>query len=62
MAGTKSKGKSMGKKCTRYKNEHRREANKAKKLIKEAKRQARFAKYREARLSAHLKKKEKEEE
>jgi len=49
MAGPKTKGKSMDKKCKRYKDQHRREKNKEKKVLKEAKRQARFEKYRERR-------------
>ncbi len=49
MAGPKTKGKSMDKKCKRYKDQHRRENNKIAKVLKEAKRQERFAKRREER-------------
>jgi hypothetical protein len=49
MAGPKTKGKSMDKKCARYKTQNRRESNKAKKILKEEKRQERFAKRREQR-------------
>jgi uncharacterized protein YktA (UPF0223 family) len=51
MCGPKTKGKRMERKCKRYKNEMRKEKNKEKKIIKEAKRQERFDKYRAKRLA-----------